>query len=159
QGQVPGGDQARKYLEKMGIDPLKDIDTFTIVHPGTKNDLDDLLVVVEGSFNSEKFEATAEEAARENGEALRINKVNSVKVYEVTPPDQKRFFVSLLGGKAVVATSNQEIMNKAVARSVGVDQGKLKKQVSELLKTTTNAQQSMSLVITGTALARLAEKA
>ena len=90
-------------------------------------------------------ETNAQVAAKDNGDVLRITKVGSVKVYEVSPPGEKQFFVALLDGKALVATPNQEIMNETVARAAAGKQGGQKKEFKELLKTI-SAKQSLHFV-------------
>jgi hypothetical protein len=152
QSQIPA--DAHKYLEKIGIDPFKDIDSVTVAHPGSK-DPDATVLIIEGAFNAQKFENTAEEAAKDNGEVLKISKVGNVKVYDVSPPGEKRVFLTLLG-KSLVITPSKEILNGTLARVAGDEKGKLKKQIGDLLSTTSD-KQSLSFVITGPALSRLAD--
>jgi hypothetical protein len=157
QNQIPGEDQAQKYLERMGLDPFRDLTAITVAHPGTK-DPDALFIIIEGTFNPAKFAQAAEDAAKDNGDILRISRMGNVKVYEVTPPGEKRFFVSLLEDKAVVISPNQDTFNEVLGRAVGTKTGGLKTEIRDLLKTT-NDKQSLSFVVTGGALARQAENA
>lgn len=157
QGQIPGDDQAKKYLDKLGFDPFRDLHGLTVTHTGSK-DPDALFVVVQGSFDPKKFETTAVEAAKDNGDALRISNLGEVKVFEISPPGDKKFYVSVLDTKSLVLTLNQNALKEVVGRATGAGTGGLKKEIRDLLKTT-NEKQSVSLVITGAALGRVAENA
>ena len=152
---IPGDDQTKQYLEMLGFDPFKDLHSVTAAHSGGKEVLEDLLILMEGNFDAEKLAATAKEAAKANGDALKITKIGKVPVYEVSVPGQPTGYVALVGKTMVVAFTS-DMMKDTVAWSGGTRV--IAPKVSELLKTTKDTQ-SLNLVITGKALGNLAQQA
>jgi len=147
-------DRAIKYLEKLGFDPFKDLHSVSVAHTGSK-DPEDFFVIVEGNFSSEKLLAVAKEAAKENGDNLKISKIGTTHVYEVSPGGGMTLYVAHLS-KSLVVTASEDAMKSAIKRSTGV--GPFAPKVRELLKTT-NDTQSLSVVMTGNALGSLAQQA
>ena len=150
--QVPGNDQALKYLQKLGVDPAKDMTALTVAHPATKS-TEDLFILLEGNFDPAKIEATARDAIKDFGKILAITRLNDVTVFEIKS-QQGDIFVGLLGKKAIVATGSQTAMKDAIARSVGGKTAELQKDVAELLKTVTD-KQSVSFIASSRAMAGL----
>jgi len=149
---------AGKYLEKLGFDMFKDLDSITIASPGSKNP-ESLMIFIEGKFDAEKLEATAAEAIRENGDAIKSIKIGGAQAYQITPKgDEKAMFAGLVGKKTLVVAGTKDAFGDAVARSTGTRQANLKKDVKALLDTVNN-KQSISVIATGPAISRLMEDA
>jgi hypothetical protein len=150
--------EAKRYLEALGFDLFRDFNSITVAAAASANP-EKALIVIEGKFNAEKFAKTAEEAAKEHGDILKVNKVGNYKVWEVNPPGQdKTLYVSLVNGSTLLATLGKQLMTDALTRAAQVNGPAFKKEVKELLKTTSPTQ-SFNLVATGKALAVLAEQA
>jgi len=153
EAKIPGGlDEGLKYFEKMGFDPMRDLISVTIAHPGSASGKD-VFVILEGNYNKAKFDATAKEVAENFGNVLKITKVGMATVYEVRPEGDTVVYVSLLG-KALVVTLNEEAMKGAVNRSTGTMIAATK--VKDLLKST-NDKQSFNFVMTGKALVNMVD--
>jgi hypothetical protein len=148
--QVPGSDQALKYLDKMGVDAAKDLTSLTLAHPASTNP-EDLFLILEGNFDPAKIEATAQGAIKDFGNVLNISKIDTVTVVEFTSP-QGGVFVGLLGNKTIVAAGTQNALKDAIARSTGKKPAVLKKDVEDLLKTF-HDKQSVSFAVSSRALA------
>lgn len=145
---------AAKYLEKAGFDVLRDLHSVTIASNGSK-EVDALFIVVEGKFDPAKIVDTAQEIARENAEALKITKIGSVQVFEITPAGEKRVYAALINDKTLIVCATHEGVKDAVNGSAP---RAMKDGFKSLLKTT-SPKQSFSFVATGPALAKLAENA
>jgi len=154
-----GENGADKYLEKLGFDLFKDLDSVTIASPGSKNP-ESLMIFIEGKFNAEKLQAAGEDAIRENADAIKAVKIGGVQAYQINPKqgEEKPFFAGLVGNNMLVATGSKEAFADAVARNGGTRQSKLKQEFKGLLDTV-NKKQSFSMVATGAALGRLLEDA
>jgi len=150
---------AGKYLEKLGFDLFKDLDSVTVASPGSKNP-ESMMIFVEGKIDPEKMTAAADEAIRENGDAIKAVKIGGTAAYQITPKagDEKPFFAGLVGKNLLVATASKEAFADAVARNGGTRQGNLKKEFKGLMETV-NKKQSLSIVATGAALSRMLEDA
>ena len=141
---------AAKYLEKAGFDVLRDLHSVTLASNGSK-EVDAIFLVIEGKFNAEKVLAAAEEIAREAPDTLKISKIGSTSVFEITPQGEKRVYAALIGGKTLVAAPTQDALKDAIA---GTTRKAMKDSFKSLLKTT-SSKQSFSFVATGAALSKL----
>jgi hypothetical protein len=146
--------QAAQELEKAGFDLLRDLHGVTIASNGGK-DLSDMFLVVEGNFDEEKINGVAEEAAGKAPEALKISKIAGKKVYEITPPGEKRIYACLINEKTLVVSPTEDALKDAISGSARKG---MKDNFRSLLKTTSN-KQSFSFAATGAALSKLVENA
>jgi hypothetical protein len=149
EGQIQNN-PAAKYLEKSGFDVLRDLHSVTVASNGSK-DVDAIFLVVEGKFNAEKIHAVAEEIAGENGDILRISKIGSKKVYEITPPGEKRIYAALINETTLVTAPSEDALKDALS---GTARKPMKANFKSLLKTT-SSKQSFSFAATGSALSKL----
>src|SRR5262249_477054 len=84
----------QKILDDLAFDPFADVErvVFAVGQDPSKP-----LVLVQGKFDPAKFEATAEKAAKDNSEALKVTKAGDYTVYEVKPPEQNEtLFVAIV---------------------------------------------------------------
>jgi hypothetical protein len=147
-------EEAKKYFEELGLKPLRDFHTITVAVPASL-DPEKGLVIIEGKFNADKFHRTAEQAAKEYGEILKIGRIGSHEVWEVNAPGHdKPLFVTLANASTLLFAHGKNVLTTALDQK----ESDLKKDVRELLKTT-NTRQSMNFVATGKALSNLLEKA
>jgi hypothetical protein len=154
---VPGAEDATKYLKKAGLDPFKDLHSITVAMPASK-DPEAGFIIVTGTFNTEKIQAAAEEAIKTEGDAIKITRAGTQVVYEVSPPGEKKLFVTFVGGRSLLASSTKDGLADAMARAAGNKQSEIKKELKTLLEGTSD-QQSLSLVATGNAITKLMEDA
>jgi hypothetical protein len=146
-----------KYLGKAGFDVFRDLHGVTLASKGGK-DLDSGILIIHGSFNVGKIHAAAEDIARENAELLKITKRGGARVFEITPPGEKRIYAALLNDKTLVACGSLDMLQESIERSAGTSRKGLKEGFKALLKTTSD-KQSFSFAATGTALGKLIEEA
>ena len=73
--QALSGQEAKKFLEEMGLDPLKDIETRCgSARPArTRTDMKALLVIVHGKFDPDKLFKAAEAATKKDGDKFSID--------------------------------------------------------------------------------------
>src|SRR5262249_28959182 len=132
QEKLPGDNQAQKYLEKAGFDPFKDFGSLTLAMPASK-DPENLFVLVDGSFDAKKIEASAKAAAADHGDVIKINKVGKHLTFEVSPPGEKRIYGVLLNGTTMAFCASKQAMQGAIDRASGDAKSVLKKEVTTLL--------------------------
>jgi len=150
---VQNNEVAKKYLESLGFDLFRDFHSITVASAASI-DPEKFLGIIEGKFNPEKFHKTAEGAAREHGDILKIVQMGEHKVWEVNAPGQhKVLYMALVNTSTLLVAHGKGVLKDALAAK----EPELKKEVRELLKTT-SPKQSFSFVATGKALSNLAEK-
>ncbi len=148
---------AHKLLQAAGFDPFKDFGSLMVAMPPSK-DAQDVFAVVEGTFQLDKIHAVAEDAARAQPDTLKITRDGNLRIYEITPSGEKRAFACFADNKTLVIAPRQDALKDALARAAGAKKSELKREVKSLLETV-NDKQSVSFVITGHAVKKLAEDA
>lgn len=149
--------QLTKYLKALGFDPLKDLHSITVATGATSN-TENLFIVIEGNFNADKFYDTAEDAAKNDGDVVKISKEGNDRIIERTPKDGNApSFASLSGKDTLIVAGSKVGLTDGLARVAGTKKNNLKKEVRSLLETT-NSKQSISFVATGAAIAKVMDE-
>jgi hypothetical protein len=149
-------EEAKKYLDVIGFDLFRDLDTITVAGPG-KKDHDAGLIIIEGSFQPTKFYEAAAQAAKDHGDHLKISKSGEFKVLEIQA-EGKTFYAAMVSKTTILGSLKKENFTAALARATGTEKSALKKNVKDLLKTMTS-KQSISGIATGSALSKALEDA
>ena len=152
-----GNNPAQQYLKKAGFDVFRDLHSLTFANSGSKDPAAGF-IIIEGKFNPDKFTITAEEAARDSADTIKITKSGGQTIYEITPPGERMLYATLLEGKVLLAAGNKDALLEAVGRAAGTKRATRKKEFTGLLGTVNN-KQSINFVATGAALAKLSEGA
>jgi hypothetical protein len=144
-------DEASRILEDLGFDPFKDLDSITTagasVGPESKP-----YIIAHGKFNLAKFSAKAEEAAKDHGDLLKIQKDSGHTFYEVTPPAGDTLFVGLVDGHTLVAAVDKGFVVQSFARA-GEKESKVKKEIRDLVEKV-DSNLSMWAAVPGTTLSQ-----
>ncbi len=112
-------DELNGVLDDLGFDPFRDLDRITVASPGG-SDQDRGLLIVRGSFDLDKFKARAAQAAKDDPDVLKIQKVAGGIIYKVSPPGQDNpIFVSLLNRTTLVASPGKDYVVDAMDRESG----------------------------------------
>jgi hypothetical protein len=110
---VPGGE----ILAEMGFDPLKDIDSITVAAPGG-GDMEKGLIIVAGKFKADKLVAKANEEAKNNKDKVKIHKAGDKTIFEVIIPEQQvPMFMMIASNSTILASTQKEYLEKALANS------------------------------------------
>lgn len=147
-----------KWLKQAEFDLFQDLHSVTFAIPGGRNP-EEGVILLEGKFDADKIEAAATEASKEAGGGLKVIKIGKVKAFEVSPKDEKTIYLGVLNKKTMIACATKADFAEAVARLNGDKSPNFKSAVFKSLLETVNNKQSMSIVATGSMLAKLAEKA
>ena len=99
-------------------------------------------------FEQHNTGPTAEDIAKENPEVIKISRLGSQRIYEISPPGEKMAFATLIDGKILLATMSKVGLTDILGRRVSSKEGGLKKEFAVLLDTVNN-QQSISFLATG----------
>jgi len=113
-------EEVANILEELGFDPFKDLDRLTLATPAGLQSADRGLLIAHGRFDVNKFKQRAEEAARDNEEALKIHKIPlgggaSHLAYEVNLPGvDHSFFVALASNRTLLAAPAKDYIVDAL---------------------------------------------
>lgn len=110
---IPGGE----ILTEMGFNPLKDIDSITVAAPGG-GDMEKGLIIVAGKFKADKLVAKANEEAKNNKDKVKIHKAGDKTIFEIIIPEQQvPMFMMIASNNTILASTQKEYLEKALANS------------------------------------------
>jgi hypothetical protein len=150
--QIMKVEEVKDTLEALGFDPFKDLDTVTIAAVGA-SDPEKALIVAHGKFNTEKFKAKGESAAKEGGE-LKIVKEGGHTLYEVSVPNpagERPIYVAIIDASTIAASPSKSSVVDALAVSEGKKEQKVKKDLQQLIEKS-DADHSIAIFALGTAI-------
>src|SRR5262249_46281616 len=132
-GAIKSNDEAANVLESLGFDPLKDLSSITLALSVIGNDAK-FLIVAHGHFDRTKFEAKAEQVAKNMGDVLKVHKEGDRKVYEVKMENgaDKPAFVGVVDQSTIVASSEKQAVLDAFAKSGGATKSTPKPEIRDL---------------------------
>jgi hypothetical protein len=167
---IKKNDEAQKTFTDLGFDPFTDLDTMVSAQSGEGQDKG--VVVVTGKFDVAKFTKKADEVAKDKKDAVKIHSVvvgkDEYKVYEVTnlddlvklpgelaplAPDSQAMFVGI-DKSAVIMSASKDSVAEAMAKAAGKKKTELKNKEIQKLLAKVDAQQTVSMVILASVIAR-----
>jgi hypothetical protein len=148
--------EVKNILDDLAFDPFLDLDKMITASPGG-TETDKGLIILHGRFNLDKFKAKGEEAAKANGDILKIHKIEGGKdgpflVYEVTAEGlPTSLFVALASRTTLLASSGKDYVIDAMKRK---DKPALKNKDFQGMVEKMDPRQSFSIAAVGSALAK-----
>ncbi|MBY0460624.1 MAG: hypothetical protein K2V38_25180 [Gemmataceae bacterium] len=140
------GQDVKKLLADMGLDPLKDVDSIWVGMSGPlpkKKGNDEkpadqeetkALIVVHGRFDPEKLFKAAEAAAKKDGETFSMIKEGGVVMFKYQPEDQNPIYATVVDEKTIVAGSDRKLVNTALKQAKEDKKSPVKAELADLLK-------------------------
>ncbi len=125
--------EVANILSSVGFDPFKDLTSITGAMTMIGNDAKGLLIT-HGQFDKAKFEAKAEEVAKDKSDVLKIYKEGDRKVYEIKHEGpEKPHFVGVVDPTTIVASPDKQYVLDAFAKADGKKKGPVKKAIQDLI--------------------------
>lgn len=138
---------AKAILEKLGLDPMKDIGSVTAGAWGNTTDDMKLVAVIRGTFDGDKILKTAEEVAPQSGGKMSLVEEGDFKLVKVIGENDKPFFASVADGKTMVIGTDK----KLVAGSLKANKDRAKPAVTkELAALLAKQDEKASVFLCGT---------
>jgi hypothetical protein len=125
--------EVANILSSVGFDPFKDLTSVTGAMTMIGNDAKGLLIT-HGQFDKAKFEAKAEEVAKDKSDVLKIYKEGGRKVYEIKHDGpEKPHFVGVVDTTTIVASPDKQYVLDAFAKADGKKKVPVKKAIQDLI--------------------------
>jgi len=113
---VKANEDAQKFIQGTGLDPLQDVDSILITNAGTNPAASKLLVVLRGKYDVAKIQAAAEKVAEDKGK-LKIVQEGGYKVYEMKQDGGSTSYTLVLDKNTILISTSKDYLLKAT-RSV-----------------------------------------
>jgi hypothetical protein len=115
--QALAGQDAKKLLDEMGLDPLKDVDTIWAGSSGKGPDDMKALVVVHGKFDPKKLLATAEAATKKDGDKFALVKDENGTMFKFQPDQGNPVYGTVVNETTLVAGTDKKVIGAALKRA------------------------------------------
>jgi hypothetical protein len=143
------GQDAKKLLTDIGLDPLKDIETVVAASVDTKFQAGaepQYLLIVHGKFDAEKLYKTAEAESKKNADKFQLVKDGNTVMFKVQPDNgQPPMYATVVNEKTIVAASEKKLVTAALnADSAGKPPALKNKELADLIK---KADEKASVVV------------
>ncbi len=128
------GNDAKKMLERLGLDPLKDVDRVTAGSWGKDKEDMNAVFVVRGKFDPEKLFKAAQEEAKNNGDKIAIVEDGKYKLVKLTvEKSPKPVYAAVANEKTIVAGTDKKLVTDALGAAEKGAKPQLKKDLAALL--------------------------
>jgi hypothetical protein len=145
---APAEDQ--ELLDALGLDLFRDIDSVTVATPRA---MDKPLMIVQGKFKADKFQAKADDLVK--ADLLRAHAIPDGRgtLYETNLPALlPSLYLKLLDDRTLVLSPDASLVREAIDKGTGRNKTHLKRELQALLERT-NLTWSVWAVAPGSALA------
>jgi len=129
---MKAGDAAAA-LEKLGLDPLKDIDSATMGIWGTDSQDMKVVGILHGTFDKDKLMKAAEEFAKATPDKMSIVEEGDFKMIKFTGDEGKPGYAAVADAKTVVIGSDKKIVANSLTAKKSGAKAKLSKELTALV--------------------------
>ena len=114
--QALAGQDAKKILDEMGLDPLKDIEKLWVGSSG--KDANDMkaLIIVHGKFDPDKLFKAAEAATKKDGDKFSMIKDGNATMFKFQPDQGNPVYGTVVDDTTVVAGTDKKLVATALAQ-------------------------------------------
>jgi hypothetical protein len=133
--------QVVKLVNLLGLNPIKDVASFTVASPGDP-DGGDWVVIVRGTFDVRRLHAAADQWAQSRPGTVTVHEDEKIRIYEdLTQKDKAapRFYALLDSEVAVISPSKARVL-EVLARRTAKEPAKANAGLAELAGKQNNKQ-------------------
>jgi ribosomal protein L18E len=138
--QTLDGQDAKKLLTEIGLDPLKDIEKITVgasVATLTNIKSNDIkfLMIVRGTFDPEKLFKAAEVQSKKDADRFSMIKDGGTIIFKYQPENgENPIYGTVVDDKTVVAASDKKLIANALKAAEGNKKPPIKQELADLIK-------------------------
>jgi hypothetical protein len=144
------GQDAKKFLEDVGLDPLKDVDRVVLGFSGKdQNDIKGLMII-HGKFDPEKLYKTAESYTKKDPDKFALVKDGKDVMFKFQPDNGNPFYGTVVDGNTVIIGTDKKIITTALAAANGTKKPAIDKKLGALItKMDDKASVWVAMVVNG----------
>ena len=133
--QALDGQDAKKLLTEIGLDPLKDIDR-VVVGANIKGPADiKYLMIVHGSFDPDRLYKAAEKQSKVDADRFAMVKDGDTVVFKYTPENgENPVYGTVVNDKTVIAASDRKMIANALKAAEAGKKAPIKQELADLIK-------------------------
>lgn len=129
------GADAKKMMETVGVDPLKDIDRATISFWGKDPQDMNGVGIIRGKFDPAKLYKAVEEITKKEPEKAEIVTEGTYKMVKVNPEKEgsKPVYISVADEKTIVAGSSAKLVASTLSAAAKAGKPQVKKELAAVI--------------------------
>lgn len=133
--QALDGQDAKKLLTEIGLDPLKDIDR-VVVGANFKSPADiKYLMIVHGNFDPDRLYKAAEKQSKVDADRFAMIKDGDTVVFKYTPENgENPVYGTVVNDKTVIAASDRKMIANALKAAEAGKKAPIKTELADLVK-------------------------
>jgi hypothetical protein len=133
--QALDGQDAKKLLTEIGLDPLKDIDR-VVVGANIKGRTDTkFLMIVHGTFDPDRLYKAAEKQSKVDADRFAMIKDGDTVVFKYTPENgENPIYGTVVNDKTVIAASDRKMIANALKAAEAGKKAPIKTELADLVK-------------------------
>ena len=136
--QALDGQDIKKLLTEMGLDPFKDIDRVVAASIDTKiGQRDDakFLGIIHGTFDPDKFYKAAEVQSKKDADRFAMIKDGDTVIFKFTPETGGQpIYGTVVNDKTIIAASDKKLIATALKAAEAKKKAPIKPELADLLK-------------------------
>jgi len=153
---LAGNKDVQQALTDLGLDPFKNIDRLLAVHGENSHRLEDkpggaakssLFLIIRGKFDAAKFQAKANQIAKDIPDLLKVEKTPAGTIYRLALAEP--MYLAMPDSTTVVGSFFKDQVQEALEKGQGKRKTELKFKDVQTLIAKADAKQSLWLVATG----------
>jgi len=134
QANVKGHAEVQEVLNALGLDLVKDLQSFTVAGPGNISEKK-WTAFLRGSFDQDKIQAAADAFASTQADVLKTYKQDGVTVYEIRDPKGARSaFAAFMEKDLLLIASTKDQVTESLAKKNAGKESALNKALSALIQ-------------------------
>ncbi len=130
---IKGQENVPEMLSALGLDPVKDIHSFTLAVSGKINEKD-WTAILTGNFNQDKIQSAAETFASKQADALKVSKQDGATIYELRDKSSRSAFATFIERNTLLASGTKNVVTGAIANKGVAKTSNLNKEIVALIK-------------------------
>jgi hypothetical protein len=133
--QALDGQDAKKLLTDLGLDPLKDIDRVVVgANVKGRNDTK-FLMIVHGSFDPDRLYKAAERQSKVDADRFAMVKDGDTVVFKYTPETgENPVYGTVVNDKTVIAASDRKMIANALKAAESGKKAPIKTELADLVR-------------------------
>ncbi|VTR91281.1 unnamed protein product [Gemmata massiliana] len=132
--QALAGQDAKKFLEEIGLDPMKDVDKVWVGMSGSTPDDTKALLIVHGSFDPEKLFKAASAITKKDGDKFSMVKDGNVTMFKYQPDQGNPVYGTVVDDGTVIAGTDKKLIANALKQSEDKKKAPIKAELTDLVK-------------------------
>jgi hypothetical protein len=132
--QALAGQDAKKLLEELGLDPLKDIDKVWVGSSGKDQSDMKALIVVHGKFDPDKLFKAAEAATKRDGDKFSMIKDGNTTMFKFQPDQGNPVYGTVVDETTVIAGTDKKLIATALKQAEDKKKAPISAELTSLVK-------------------------